>query len=115
MLKINGTAFDNFTDYKVSYPKITEGDRDSTGLLHIDLVARKKKLQLKWGILTQAEATALLNKFDELTTFDCTFLNPRTGKDYTIKAYCSDPTITLLFMQDGTPYYKDFELNIIEL
>ena len=115
MLKINGTSFDQFTDYKVSYPKITKGERDSTGLLHLDLIARKKKLQLKWGVLTQEEASALLNKFDELLNFKCTFFNPRTGKDDTIDAYCNDPTISLLLYQDGVAYYKDFELNIIEL
>lgn len=114
LLSINGKSFDNFVDYKVSYPKITKGDRDAKGLLHLDLVAKKKKLQLKWGVLTQAEATALLNKFDELTTFDCTFMNPRTGGKDTIKAYCSDPEITLLLIQGDKVYYKDFALNIIE-
>lgn len=115
MFKINGTEFEGFTEYNVTYQKITEGERDSTGKMHLDLVARKKKIQLKWEILSQQEATALLSKFDELLTFTCTYFDPKTGKEQSIIAYCNDPSIDMIVFSNGIATYKGFSVNIIEM
>ena len=115
MFKINGKEFTGFTSYNVTYQKITEGERDSTGLMHLDLIARKKKIELEWEVLNQEEATALLNKFDELLTFTCAYFDPKTGKEQSIKAYCNDPTIGMMVIQDGKIIYKGFSVHIIEM
>lgn len=115
MVSINGAELTGMTEYSVTYQKITKGDRDSTGLMHLDLVARKKKLQLKWCVISQAEASEMLSKFDSLLSFSCAYFDPKTGCNNTITAYNSDPTIGMLVIEDGKAVYKEFAVDIIEM
>lgn len=114
MIKIAGADIPSPTEIIPSMYDITEGERDSTGTMHIDLVATKYKLQLKWGILSKNEISTLLGKIKPIT-FNVTFDDPESGSEKTINVYKGDRTIPVLIYKDGEPCYKDFAVNLIEL
>ncbi len=114
MVKIAGADITAPIEIIPSMYDITEGERDSTGTMHLDLIATKYKLQLKWGVLSKNEMGALLSKIKPIT-FSVTFDDPESGSPKTITVYKGDRTIPVLIYKDGKPYYKDFALNLIEL
>lgn len=93
---------------------ITEAERDSTGTMHIDLVATKYKLECSWSYLTQEQMTQILNAINSIT-FSVTFKDPLTGSDKSMNVYKGDRSIPVLFVKDGENHYKDFKVNFIEL
>lgn len=114
MVKIAGQKIPAPTEITPSMYDITDGERDSTGTMHIDLIATKYKLQLKWGVLTKAEISEILNLIKPIT-FSVTFDDPESSSEKTIQVYKGDRTIPTLLYKNNEPYYKDFAVNFIEL
>ena len=114
MLKIGGVAMPTPSEMTPSIYDITDGERDSTGTMHIDLIATKYKLECKWNILSQANMTNLLNAIKPIT-FNITFIDPVTGTEKTITVYKGDRSIPIFKIKNGENIYKDFKVNFIEL
>ena len=114
MVKIAGADIPAPTEITHSMYDITEGERDSTGTMHIDLIATKYKLQLKWGVLTKAEMSSILNLIKPIT-FSVTFDDPESGNEKTVNVYKGDRSIPVLIYKNGEPYYNGFSVNLIEL
>ena len=114
MLKINGVVMPTPSEMTPNIYDITEGERDSTGTMHIDLIATKYKLECKWNVLTQEDMTNILNAVKSIT-FKVSFIDPVTGLEKTITVYKGDRSIPILRIVDGKNIYKDFKLNFIEL
>lgn len=114
MIKIAGADIPSPTEITPSMYDITEGERDSTGTMHIDLIATKYKLQLKWGVLTKEEMSTLLNLMSSIN-FSVTFDDPLSESPKTINVYKGDRSMPVLTYVDGEPYYNGFAVNLIEL
>lgn len=114
MLKINGVLMPTPSEMTPSIYDITDGARDSTGTMHIDLIATKYKLECNWSILSQANMTKLLNAIKPIT-FNISFIDPETGLEKTIVVYKGDRSMPVLKITDGECVYKDFKINFIEL
>lgn len=93
---------------------ITEGERDSTGTMHIDLVATKYKLECMWSYLSQEDMSKVLKAIKPIT-FSVSFIDPESGSQKSISVYKGDRSIPLLRVVDGKNEYKDFKVNFIEL
>lgn len=114
MLKINGVVMPTPSEMTPNIYDLTEGERDSTGTMHIDLIATKYKLECKWSVLNQASMTKLLNATKNIT-FNITFIDPVSGAAKTINVYKGDRSTPILKIVNGENTYKDFKLNFIEL
>lgn len=114
VLKIGGAEMPTPSAMSPMIYDITEAERDSTGTMHIDLVATKYKLECSWAYLTQEQMTQILNAINPIT-FDVTFTDPKSGSAKTINVYKGDRTIPVLRVKDGKNEYKDFKVNFIEL
>lgn len=114
MLKIGGVAMPTPSEMTPSIYDITDGERDSTGTMHIDLIATKYKLECKWNILNQANLTKILNATKNIT-FSISFIDPVTGTEKTINVYKGDISTPIFKIADGENIYKDFKINLIEL
>lgn len=114
MLKINGVAMPTPSEMTHSIYDITDGERDSTGTMHIDLIATKYKLECKWNVLTQANMTKILNTVNAIT-FSISFVDPVTGEEKTMNVYKGDRSIPIFKITNGENVYKDFKINFIEL
>ena len=114
MLKVNGVEMPTPSSMTPMMYDITEADRDSTGTMHIDLVATKYKLECSWNYLTQEDMTNLLKAIKSIT-FSISFIDPESGTNKTINVYKGDRSIPILRVIDGENTYKDFKVNFIEL
>lgn len=114
MLKIGGVAMPTPSEMTPSIYDITDGERDSTGTMHIDLIATKYKLECKWNILNQADLTKILIATKSIT-FNVSFIDPVTGAEKTMNVYKGDRSTPILKVVNGENVYKDFKINLIEL
>ena len=114
MIKIAGSSIVSPVELTTNMYDITNGERDSTGTMHIDWIATKYKLQVKWGILSADEISTILKTIKPIV-FDVTFNDPESGSEKTISVYKGDRTMPVLFFENGKPYYKGFSVNLIEL
>lgn len=114
MLKIGGVAMPTPSEMTPSIYDITDGERDSTGTMHIDLIATKYKLECKWNILSQANMTKILKAIKPIT-FNVTFIDPETGTEKSITVYKGDRSIPIFRITNGENVYKEFKINFIEL
>ena len=114
MLKINGVAMVTPSTMSTNVYDLTEGERDATGTMHIDLIATKYKIECSWSALSQGNMTKLLSAIKPIT-FDVSFIDPITGKEKTIRVYKGDRNIPIFMIRNGENIYKDFKVNFIEL
>lgn len=114
MLKIGGVAMPTPSEMTPNIYDITEGERDSTGTMHIDLIATKYKLECKWNALSQANMTKILKAINPIT-FNVAFIDPVTGAEKTMNVYKGDRSTPVFKIVDGENVYKDFKINFIEL
>ena len=114
VLKIGGVEMPTPSSMSPMMYDITEAERDSTGTMHIDLVATKYKLECTWSYLTQEQMTKILNAIKPIT-FNISFIDPESGNNKTLNVYKGDRTIPVLRVVEGENTYKDFKVNFIEL
>ena len=85
--------------------------RSTTGLMVGDVVAQKRTLQLRWGVLTAAE-------YDTIRTNLRSGFNPVTltvdGSSVTITAYRGTLSGTVMGTYGGTTYYREASVSIIQ-
>lgn len=114
VLTIGGVVVPTPTALTPSMYDITEGERDSTGTMHIDLICTKYKLECSWAALTQENMSKILNAIKPIT-FDVTFVDPESGSNKTINVYKGDRSMPFLKIENGNITYKDFKVNFVEL
>lgn len=114
MLKSNGIELPSPVSFTVADEIIWTSDTGRTlaGLMIGDVVAEKKNLSIKWGILTEAEVmfikSRLVSGFFPFTFHD-------DGLDITIEAYRGTLTKEHLGnIGDGLYYYKSVSVDIIQ-
>lgn len=114
MLKVNGVEMPTPSGMTPMVYDITEAERDSTGTMHIDLIATKYKLECTWSYLTQEDMSKILSAIKSIT-FSITFIDPESGSEKTVSVYKGDRSIPILRVIDGENTYKDFKVNFVEL
>jgi len=118
MIKINGVDTIRFpSEYSVLISDLDDGDtttRTMDGLLHRDRIATKRKINLKFSVLTWNELSNLLVQIKDMF-FEVTYPDPMTGVLSTRTFYVGDRTSPVAkYGQDGTLYWKDIAFNFIE-
>lgn len=85
--------------------------RSTTGLMVGDVVAEKRTLNIRWGILTTAE-------YDSIRSNLRSGFHPFTitvdGSAATITAYRGAITGTMLGTYGGVTYYNDVSVSVIQ-
>lgn len=114
MIKINNSTIPAPVSYAPNLMDITNGERNSKGTMFIDLVAKKWKLELSWGVLTQEELTEILQALEAQITFSVTFID-LYGKEQTKTFYKGDRKAGALLYKEGKVIWKDFSVNLIEV
>lgn len=86
--------------------------RTLSGLMVGDVVAEKKNISIKWGILTETEVQLIKNVLTK-GFFPISFRDD--GMDITIEAYRGTLTKEQLgYIGDGIFYYKSATVDIIQ-
>lgn len=97
------------------YDVAAKADRNAQGDILIDRVAVKRKLEMEWGAMTDAEISTLLSAVTDVF-FDVTYPDPVTAAYKTIICYVGDRTAPVLKFDTGTsqPYWEGLKMNFIE-
>lgn len=103
------------SEYSVNIQDIVEAERDAQGTMHIDLIAKKYKIECKWAHLSQSEMSSLLGSLENNVTFSVSFLDPHTGSSKSITCYKGDRKIPIMQVKNGVASYKDFSISLIEI
>lgn len=114
MLKSNGIELPSPVSLTVADEIIWTSDTGRTlaGLMIGDVVAEKKNLSIKWGILTEAEVMFIKSRLVP-GFFPFTFHDD--GLDITIEAYRGTLTKEHLGdIGDGLYYYRSVSVDIVQ-
>lgn len=114
MIKVNGTLIK--TPSKVSigiYDVSKTADRNAEGTILIDRVAVKRKVEMEWGALTNAQISTILSAVTAVF-FPVTYPDPQTGADKTITCYVGDRTAPVHKYTGTTPMWEGLKMNFIE-
>lgn len=115
MLKINGVVIATPKTFEVTVSDLDgESDRNANGQLIRDRIAIKRKLNLEWPPLTQAESSKLLNAVSDVF-FVVEFPDPQLGI-ISKTMYVGDRSIPAYFYDKKNKEVKwqDLKMNFIE-
>ena len=113
MLSINGVAIATPKVFEVAVSDLDgESNRNANGELIRDRIAVKRKINLEWGPLTQAEIQTLLNAVSSVF-FTVTFPDPMSGV-ITKTMYVGDRTAPAYQYINGEVKWQGLKMNFIE-
>lgn len=95
------------------YDVSSAADRNAQGTIVIDRVAVKRKLEMEWGALTNAQISTLLSAVTSVF-FNVTYPDPQTGANKTISCYVGDRTAPVYREISGVPLWEGLKMNFIE-
>ena len=113
MIKINGVDIATPKTYEATVTDLDgETNRNANGEMIRDRIAVKRKLNLEWGPLTQAEIQTLLNAVSSVF-FTVTFPDPMSGM-VTKTMYVGDRTAPAYSFINGEVKWQGLKMNFIE-
>ena len=113
MIKINGVDIATPKTYEATVSDLDgESNRNANGELIRDRIAVKRKLNLEWGPLTQAEIQTLLNSVSSVF-FTVTFPDPQLGM-VTKTMYVGDRSAPAYQYINGEVKWQGLKMNFIE-
>lgn len=113
MIKINGVAIATPKIFEVTVSDLDgESGRNANGQLIRDRIAVKRKINLEWPPLTQAESSKLLNAVSDVF-FTVTFPDPELGI-ITKTMYVGDRTTPAYSFINGVIKWNGLKMNFIE-
>ncbi len=101
------------TELQVDYQDISKADRNANGLMIIERIATKVKLEIKWAYVEAADLTTILNAVAP-TYYNVTYLDPKSNSYKTGSFYCGDRSVGMIDYINGNPRYKDLSFDLIE-
>lgn len=114
IIKVNGIDIGTPSNLGLGLYDITDGARDSSGKMHIDMIAADKhKFEITYPYLTQEELTNVLRALRG-ATFIVTAIDPLDGVMKDFVCYKGDRKMPVLDYKDGVQRYKEFTVNFIE-
>lgn len=115
ILKVNGVFIPDPSELQWGIQSVSASNagRDMNGDMHVELVTRKRKLELKWkGI--DFNATSEVLKAVKPETFDVTYWDPEENRNLTKTFYVGDRTGMVNSYVEGQRRC-DVGFNIIEV
>ena len=113
MIKINGVDIATPKTFETTVTDLDgETNRNANGELIRDRIAVKRKLNLEWGPLNQAQMQTLLNAVSSVF-FTVTFPDPMSGV-ITKTMYVGDRTAPAYAYINGAVKWSGLKMNFIE-
>lgn len=109
VLKVNGTQIAAPSELRVELVNVgTDGQRSVSGRLAVDRVAVKRRIRLKWPLLTAEQMGALIESM-QAVFFEVVCPDPETGAR-TMTCCCTDRAMGVLRIESGEPVWTDVEM-----
>jgi len=116
-LQVQGVEMPQTTEIQVDTYTITESERNDSGYMIHEFIAKKRKLTASIGVLTHSERQSIYNAINQNNglSLTVTYHSPETGTPQNMNCYVGDRSIKLLKCENGIPtYWSDFKLTLIE-
>lgn len=115
ILSVNGVDMPAPSQLKVNlFDVSSSADRNASGYVVIDRVGTKRKLELNWAQLSEAQLSLLLQAVGANVFFTAVYPDPLTGDARSMSCYCGDRAMGVLRMSGGAPIWTDIEMSWIE-
>ncbi len=109
---INSVAIKNPTDFRIERYNLTKSGRVASGLMVMDLLAKKRKFLFRYKAISGTELNNILNLIDGTDIF---FTLSYWENNVLKHATCYAGHIpSHLFRRDGVWYWKDVNFDLIE-
>jgi len=114
MLQINSVTISTPSEFTVGVYDITKAERNANGKMIIEKITTKRKLELTYSYLSNANLSTLLSAIAASITFTVTYPDPVTGAARTGTFYCGDRSVGMIDYQSSTPRWQKVKFNFIE-
>ncbi|QCX32450.1 hypothetical protein FDN13_01350 [Caloramator sp. E03] len=112
-MTINGITIKTPTDLKVGVFRITKSERTASGKMMMEIIAVKRRLDLRWEIISDIDLQIILNILESKVFHTVVYPDPQNGETATITAYVGDINMEA-WQKVGNRYYKNVSLALIE-
>ena len=113
MITINYEEIPVPSKFQVGISDISNAERNAQGQMMIDRIATKRKLELEWKSLKQAEISYLLNAVKDIF-FEVTYPDPMTGNTETKLFYVGDRSVPMYNYNNGDIRWEGVKMNFVE-
>jgi hypothetical protein len=113
MIKINGTQIPTPSTYQIGIMDLSIAERVASGLLMIERIATKRKIEMSWFYLTKEQLSSLLTLVSPVF-FNVEYVDPQTDGVKTGEFYCGDRAVEAIDFRNGRIRYKNIKFNLIE-
>jgi len=116
ILQINGVWIPDPSALQWGLQSVSDQNagRTTDGKMHVNLITRKRKLELQWNGVDFATASEILRAVNP-ETFNVTYLDALTNTRLTKEFYVGDRTAPVYSYTDGYRWYSNVSFNIIEV
>ena len=116
ILQVNGTYIPDPASLQWGLMSVSDQNagRTTDGKMHVNLIARKRKLELSWTGIDFETTSEILQAVNE-ETFDVTYHDALTNSRITKTFYVGDRTGMVYSYTDGYKRYSNVNFNIIEI
>lgn len=111
-IKINDTQIKNPTEFTIERYNLTKAGRVASGLMVMDLIAKKRKFLLRYSVISGPELTSILNLIDGSSVF-FTVEYQENGVTKTATCYAGHIPSDR-FRTDGVWYWRNVNFDLIE-
>jgi hypothetical protein len=114
IILVDGVAIPTPSEMSVGVMDLSKAERNANGLMLIERIATKQKLEFTWAFLTEFQLRNLLSAVSPVF-FSVTYPDPELAGTKTGSFYVGDRNMGVLdFDNAGTPRYKDVSFNFIQ-
>lgn len=110
---INGITIKTPTDLKVGVFRITKSERLTSGKMAMEIIATKRRLDLRWEIITDTELQNIMNTLESRVFHTVIYPDPQKGENATITAYAGDINYDV-WQKIGNRYWRNVSISLIE-
>ena len=112
IIKLNNVTIKKPKDFKISKFNLTKSGRVASGKMVMDLIAKKRKFEFSYEVLSGPELDTILAVIDTDTMFfTISYVENDVEKSATV--YVGEISHKK-FRTDGVWYWKDVSFNLIE-
>ena len=90
------------------------GRLENTGEMAGTIVAMKRKIEIKWPVLTMDKVKIIEDAVSSMTPFHTLKYTDMTGQTVEITAYFGDPSYVLYSYSQGVQFVRDVAVSAIE-
>lgn len=113
LLQINGVDLATPSEYSIAVMDITQAERNAQGLMLIERIAQKVKINVKYNYADGTTLATILQAIDPIT-FNITYIDPKTNNPKTSSFYVGDRSVGMIDYRSSVPRYKDLSFDFIE-